>query len=320
MNVFLAGGSGAIGVPLVRALVAAGHSVTALTRSPANEAKLRALGAAPAVADALDADALRRVVVGAHPTHVIHQLTALPKGGPRSARDLVPTNRLRIEGTRNLIAAAVAAGAQRIIGGSFALLGTSNATTQTRRLEEEQHLLIRAFVPSWLHFGVQDADDAVRSMESQILEASRIEGVVLRYGLFYGPETGSTVQMVALARRRMLPAIRGDRGLLPCIHVDDAATATLAALDRAPAGSTYDIVDDRAVSMSEIARAIAAATGAPQPIAVPSWLPRLVAPYMARMIAIRLPLSNEKARAELGWYPAFPTIDEGLSQTLRHAA
>src|SRR3989442_539147 len=97
---------------------------------------LAGAGLAPAVADALDAGALRRVVVGAHPTHVIHQLTALPKGGPRSARDLVPTNRLRIEGTRNLIDAAVAAGAQRIIGGSFALLRNSNATTQTRRLEE----------------------------------------------------------------------------------------------------------------------------------------------------------------------------------------
>jgi nucleoside-diphosphate-sugar epimerase len=310
MNIFLAGGSGAIGVPLVRALVAAGHSVTALTRSPANAPTLRALGATPAVADALDADALRRVVMAAHPTHVIHQLTALPKGGPRSARDLVPTNRLRIEGTRHLIEAAVAAGAQRIIGGSFALLPKSNATTKTSR----------PFVLSWLHVGVQDAADAVRSMESQILEAGRIEGVVLRYGLFYGPETASTVQMVALARRRMLPAIRGDRGLLPCIHVDDAARATVAALDRAPAGSTYDIVDDRAVSMSEIARAIAAAAGAPRPIAVPSWLPRLVSPYMARMLAIRLPLSNEKARAELGWRPAFSTIHEGLPQTLRHAA
>jgi len=298
MNVFLAGGSGAIGVPLVRALVAAGHSVTALTRSPANAEKLRALGATPAVADALDAAVLRRVVVAAHPTHVIHQLTALPKGGPRSARDLIPTNRLRIEGTRNLIDAASAAGAARILGGSFALLGAAKLA-----------------IPP----GTEAAAAAIQSMESQILEAGRIEGVVLRYGLFYGPETASTMQMVALARRRMLPAIRGDHGLLPWIHVDDAASATVAALDRAPAGSTYDIVDDRAVSMSEIARAIAAAAGAPRPIAIPLWLPRLVAPYMARMLSIRLPLSNEKARAELGWRPAFPTIHEGLSRLSRAA-
>ena len=197
MNVFLAGGSGAIGVPIVRALVAGGHQVAALTRSAANEPMLRALGATPAVADALDAEALRRVVVEARPTHVIHQLTALPKGGPRSARDLVPTNRLRIDGTRNLVDAAVAAGAKRFIVGSFALMGGAE-------------------------FGIpaeaQPAADAVRSMESRVLDASAgglFDGVVLRYGLFYGPENSMTQQMIALARRRFLPTIRGDRGLLP---------------------------------------------------------------------------------------------------------
>jgi 2-alkyl-3-oxoalkanoate reductase len=302
MNIFLAGGSGAIGLPLVRLLVADGHQVTASTRSSENASILRSLGATPAIADALDAEALRRVVVAANPTHVIHQLTALPKAGPRSARDLIPTNLLRIEGTRNLIAAAVASGATRFIGGSFALMGAAT-------------------------FGVpadaQDAADAVRSMESQILEASRsgaIEGVVLRYGLFYGPENPSTARSVALVRRRLLPIISGDRGQLPFIHVDDAASATVAALDRAPAGSTYDIVDNRPVSMSEFAQTLAEAAGARRPFAMPSWLLRLLSPYMARMIALRLPLSNEKARVELGWRPSFPTIREGLPQTLQHAA
>src|SRR5262249_36564446 len=227
MRVFVAGGTGAIGVPLVRQLVAGGHQVTALTRSNANAATLRALGATPAVADALDALALRRVVADAKPTHVIHQLTALPKGGPRSPREVEPTNRLRIDGTRNLIEAAVAAGAKRIVVGSFAFLRgapSADRPPDARALE------------------------AVRSMESQTLDANRsgrIEGVVLRYGLFYGPETGSTAQMIAMARRRMLPTIRDDRSLLSNIHVDDAASATVAALDRAPAGSVYDIVDDR---------------------------------------------------------------------------
>ena len=297
MNVFLAGGSGAIGVPLVRALVAAGHQVTALTRSATSEPRLRALGATPAVADALDTEALRRVVVAARPSHVIHQLTALPKAGPRSARDLGPTNRLRIEGTRNLLAAAVAAGAKRFVGGSFALMAAER--------------------PSGIPAEAQEAADAVRSMESQILEASRsgaIEGVVLRYGLFYGPENPSTKQAIALVRRRMLPMIRGDRGQLPFIHVDDAASATVAALDRAPAGSTYDIVDDRAVSMSEFAQTLAQAAGARRPFAIPAWLLRLLTPYVARMVALRLPLSNQKARAELGWQPSFPSIREGLSR------
>jgi nucleoside-diphosphate-sugar epimerase len=303
MNVFIAGGSGAIGVPLVRALTTAGHQVTALTRSTATADMLRQLGAMPAVADALDADALRRVVAAARPTHVVHQLTALPKGGPRSARDLRPTNRLRIDGTRNLIDAAVAAGARRIVVGSFAVF--------------------RGAPPADAPLDVREAADAVRSMEQQALDASRdgrIEGVVLRYGMFYGPQTGSTVQMIAMARRRMLPRIKGDRGLLPCIHVDDAAAATVLALDRAPAGAVYDIVDDRPVSFSEIVESLAAAAGAPRPLAVPAWIPRLVMPYMARMVTLRLPLSNDQAKRELGWRPAFPTIREGLAQTLQCAA
>ena len=302
MKVFLAGGSGAIGVPLVRALVASGHQVTALTRSAANEPMLRELGATPAVADALDAAALQRVVMSARPTHVIHQLTALPKAGPRSARDLAPTNRLRIEGTKNLLAAAINAGAARLIGGSFALMGAG-----------------RDGIPA----EAQEAADAVGSMESQILEANArglIEGVVLRYGLFYAPDNVMTQQMIALARRRLLPAVRGDRGLLPLIHVDDAVSATVAALERAPAGSVYDIVDDRAVSMSDMVRAIAESVGAPRPFAVPAWLPRLLSPYMARMLEVRLPLSNEKARVDLGWKPAYPTIHDGLPRVLRRAA
>jgi nucleoside-diphosphate-sugar epimerase len=303
MKVFVAGGTGAIGVPLIRALIAAGHEVTALTRSADKGAMLRALGATPAVADALNADALRRAVLDARPTHVIHQLTALPKGGPRSARELEPTNRLRIDGTRNLIDAAVAGGAKRIVVGSFALLrdaAAAEARPETRA-----------------------AAEAVRSMESQTLEASRsgrIEGVVLRYGLFYGLETGSTAEMIAMARRRMLPTIRGDRSLLPCIHVDDAADATVAALERAPAGAVYDIVDDRPVSFSEIVATLAAAAGAPRPFAVPAWVPRLFMPYMARLISMRLPLSNDTARAELDWRPAHPTIHEGLGRAVGRAA
>jgi nucleoside-diphosphate-sugar epimerase len=302
MNVFIAGGSGAIGVPLIRQLVAAGHQVTASTRSDANAPRLRSLGATPAIVDALDAEALRRALVSAQPTHVVHQLTALPKGGPRSAKDLVATNRLRIDGTRNLIAASIAAGAKRLVGGSFALIGGS---------------------PLDVPREIQPAAAAVRSMESQILDASRsgaIEGVILRYGLFYGPEAASTLDMIAMAKRRMLPAIRGDRSLLPCIHVDDAARATVAALDRAPAGSSYDIVDDQPVSFSEIVRAVADVTGAARPIEVPSWLPRLIAPYMSRMISLRLPLSNARARAEMGWRPMYPTMREGLRQAVPHAA
>lgn len=304
MRIFVAGGSGTIGVPLVRSLVHAGHQVTATTRSPEKQDMLRALGATAVVVDALDADALTHAVRSASPTHVIHQLTALPKAGPRRASELEPTNRLRDEGTRNLMRAAIAARATRFIGGSFALIGAapSSVVVDSR---------------------IEPAVDAVRSMESQITNAARagsIEGIVLRYGMFYGAGSPSTEELVELVRRRRLPAIRHDRGQLPYIHLDDAVSATVAALDRGRSGESYDIVDDRAMSFSDMVRALAAAVGAPPPFTVPAWLPRLVMPYMARLIAIRLPLSNAKAAAELGWRPRYPTIHEGLAHMLAHAA
>ena len=301
MNVFVAGGSGTIGIPLVRALVAEGHQVTALTRSTSRQGQLRGLGAAVAVADALNRDSLIAAVVAARPSHVIHQLTALPKGGARRASDLQATNRLRIDGTRNLLEAAVKAGARRFVVGSFALLSD----------------------PSVVAPSANEAAAAVQSMETQVLEATErgsIEGVILRYGLFYGLEAPSTMAMIDLIRKRRLPVVRGDRGQLPLIHIEDAVSATVRALDAAPAGSTYDIVDNHAVSFAEIVERIARYTGSAAPRRVPAWLPRLIAPYMARMTSIRVSLSNAKAKAELGWRLKYPTMDEGLTQMFRHAA
>jgi nucleoside-diphosphate-sugar epimerase len=302
MRVFVAGASGAIGIPLVRTLVSAGYEVTALTRTPAKAEMLRRLGAEPAVADALDPDALCRVVVASQPTHVIHQLTALPRNGVRTAKDLEPTNRLRVDGTRNLIAAAVAVKAKRLVIGSFAPLHGYQSN-----------------IPPDVRAGI----DALRSMESQALEVARrgeLEAVVLRYGLFYGPDNPVTRQMIALARRRMLPVVRSDRSLLPFIHIDDAASATVAALTRGQSGAIYDIVDDHAASMTEMVTDLAKEVGARRPITVPSWLPKLIAPYMARITSLRLPLSNAKARAELGWTPAYPSYREGLRDVVRLAA
>jgi nucleoside-diphosphate-sugar epimerase len=289
-------------MPLVRALVEEGHAVTALTRSPEKEQALRALGAVPAIADALDPAALRRVVQAARPTHVIHELTALPREGVRRAGDLIATNRLRVDGTRHLIEAAIAGGAKRIVVGSFAPfhgLGLS--------------------APE----GARTGAAAVASMESQVLEASRsarIEGVVLRYGLFYGPENPAMAKMIAMVRRRLLPVVRDDRSLLPFVHIADAVSATVAALDHGTPGRTYDIVDDRPSSMAEVVRAIARQLGAPPPFTVPAWLPRLVAPFMASMAAIRLPLSNAQARAELGWHPAFSSWQDALADMAARAA
>jgi len=302
MRVFVAGSSGTVGIPLVRALVSAGHQVTALTRSPEKQAGLLALGATPAVADALDRDALIAVVGESRPTHVIHQLTALPKAGPSNRTDLQATNRLRIEGTRHLLDAAVQAGARRVIAGSFAML--------SMRGESEPHTREEAAV-------------AVQSMEAQVLEATAsglIEGVILRYGMFYGFEAQSTATMIELVRKRRMPVVGSDKGLLPVIHVSDAVSATVAALDRAPAGSAYDIVDDRAVSLKDIVETLAKCSGSPAPRHVPDWLFRLLAPYAARLISLRIPLSNAKAKDELGWRPEYSTMVDGLSRMFRKAA
>ena len=237
MNVFVAGASGTIGVPLVRALVAAGHHVTALTRSPGKREALQTLGASPVIANALDRDALVGAVVAAHPTHVIHQLTALPREGPRRASDVEATNRLRRDGTRILLQAAISSHARRFIVGSFAPLAASAPATMQNA-----------------------AAAAVQSMESQVLEATRqglIDGIVLRYGMFYGPGVPSTAALVELVRKRRWPVVRGDAGQLPIIHIDDAVSATVLALDGAAAGSTYEIVDDHPASMTEIVTTLA---------------------------------------------------------------
>jgi nucleoside-diphosphate-sugar epimerase len=234
---------------------------------------------------------------------VIHQLTALPKEGPSRASDLVATNRLRIDGTRHLLDASIRAGATRFIGGSFALLQGAESRSGDS--------------------GINEAAEATRSMESQILDANRsrqIEGIVLRYGLFYGPTNPSTVKMVEMVRKHRFPAIRGDQGQLPFIHLDDAVSATVAALDQGSPGSVYDIVDDKAISISDAVRLIAEYTGAAAPRTIPAWLLRLLMPYRARMLSIRLPLSNAKARAELKWRPMFPTLREGFSKTFSRAA
>jgi nucleoside-diphosphate-sugar epimerase len=143
---------------------------------------------------------------------------------------------------------------------------------------------------------------------------------VLRYGLFYGPGNPSTEEMLALVRRRRLPRVRNDRGQLPYVHLDDAVTATVAALDRGSSGSAYDIVEDHPTSFSEMVTGLAEAAGAPRPFTLPALLPRLFAPYMARLLTVQLALSNADARRDLGWAPAFPSYREGLRQTVARAA
>ena len=160
-------------------------------------------------------------------------------------------------------------------------------------------------------------------MESQLLMAAgagRLEGVVLRYGLFYGPGVAPIREMLFQVRRRRVPVVSGDRGHLPWIHLDDAVTATVAALTRGTSGEAYDIVDDAAVGFSEMVMEMVRLTGAPAPFRVPLWLVRLISPYRAKMLTIDLRLSNAPARRGLNWAPRYPSVREGLRLSLFEAA
>jgi len=312
MRIFVAGGTGTLGVPLIRLLRSRGHEVVALTRSETKRPLMESLGADTAVADALDPSGLRSAVVTARPTHVVHLLTALPgSGAPARAADLEPTNRLRVEGTKNLIEAAVAAGATRIVAESFLIVyGIGNHGTDP--VDEDVPLLP---VRPGQAFG--QAIEALRSLESQVLDVDRrgaIEGIVLRYGGFYGPDAPSTRFLVERLQRRRLPLPRDGHGRLPFVHVDDAAAATAASLEQGRRGAVYNVVDDEPVSLAEFARRTAAVVGAPNPLVVPRWLVRLASPIAAELVDLRLPLSNARARRELGWAPRYSTTREGLAQ------
>ncbi len=315
MRVFIAGATGALGLPLVRALVQRDHEVIGMTRSMDKHPLLERLGARAVVADALDATGLAQAVREAAPTHVIHMLTALPKNGPMRAADLATTNTLRITGTANLLEAAIAAGAQRIVGESFTTVyGYGNHGTQTWS-EEDGLPPIRE-----THAGLRPTVEALRSLEAQLLSANqqgRIEAIVLRYGMTYGPETASTLYMLQMLRKRWLPVMRGADALGSWIHTDDVATATVAALERGRPGAIYNIVDDEPVSFNQFVRTAAQAIGAPQPYTLPRWLLSWVAPLLVATLTNRLPLTNTRARRELDWRPQFPSYRQGLEQVAR---
>jgi 2-alkyl-3-oxoalkanoate reductase len=312
MRVFVAGATGALGAPLVRTLVAARHEVVGLTRSAAKTEFLRTLGARAAVADALDAAALRAAVVESKPDAVVHALTALPPRGPLRVSDLEPTNRVRIQGTANLIAASVDAGARRLVAESVALVygDTGEATATEASAIGAPHRALNAGI------------DAIRSLEDQVLVASRagrLEGIVLRFGLFYGPGVASTEFMIRLLRRRMFPLFGGGRAVASWIHVDDAATATLATLERGRPGEIYNIVDDEPTTLRDYVTDLARVLGSPRPLSVPAWVARLLGPLPGTMATARLRVSNEKAKRDLGWTPAYPTHREGLRTLVRRS-
>lgn len=309
MKVFVAGASGAIGRPTVRRLVEAGHEVVGMTRSEERAAEIRQAGAEAVVCDAFDPEGLREAVAAARPEVVLHALTALPSEFKPKADYLAATNRVREEGTRNLVAAAQAAGARRIVAESVAFFYEPEGGW----IKDEEASLFRD-PPG--RFAA--ACDALMALEREVLEAEDLEGVVLRFGWFYGPgtyyERGGTLAEETLKRRN--PIVGNGAGMFSFVHVEDAADAYVAALDRGGPG-TYNVVDDEPAPQHEWIPVYAEALGAKPPRRVPAWLARLAAGKDLVSVAIEMRgASNAKAKLELGWEPAHPSWRQGFSASL----
>ena len=319
MKVFVAGASGALGVQLVPQLVAAGHEVVAMTRTPSKQDGLRALGARPVVADALDPDAVASVVSEAEPEVIVHQLTALSgKMTMRDARNpdrssmAKMTNRLRTEATDHLLAAGRAVGAKRFVAQSFGAFRYARTggpvQTEADPLDPDPPGAMRPVVTALLH------------LERAVTTIDWGDGLALRYGGFYGPGTSISLdpdaQMAGPIRKRQFPIAGGGGGVMSFVHVEDAAAATAIAVERGEPG-VYNIVDDEPAPMREWLPVLADALGAKPPRRIPRWLGRLVAGEMATLMMTEVRgASNAKAKRELDWQLRYPSWRLGFTKGL----
>jgi 2-alkyl-3-oxoalkanoate reductase len=311
MKVFVAGATGVIGRPLVRRLLEAGHEVVGTTRTAERADELRELGVTPAVLDARDTSALRGAVIEAAPEVVINQLTRLPDkmNFRRPEQTFGPTNELRGKVGPALAGAAAEAGARRLIAQSVCFFYGSTGT----RAHAEEDPLVE--LPRDQPAG--EGLVALEALERSAVETPRLDGVVLRYGYFYGPE----VKMVPGGfdrddvRKRRAVIVGKGTGIFSLVHVDDAVAATVAAVDRG--AGIYNVCDDEPAPQAEWLPAFAEAMGAKPPRHVPVWLVRLVAGKQAANLATRLEgASNEKAKRELDWLPKYPSWRQGFREAL----
>jgi nucleoside-diphosphate-sugar epimerase len=306
MRIFLAGATGAMGSRLVPQLVAAGHTVVGTTRHRDKADRLRFLGAEPAVLDPLDQAAVSAAVEAAAPDVLVHQLTALSgMSSPRAfTKAFEQTNRLRTEGIDILLAAGRAAGVRRVVAQSFG--GWPYARTGGP-VKTENDPLDPHPVPS-----AAPGLAAIRHLEEAVTGYG--EGLALRYGGFYGPGTslGPGGAHVELVRKRRFPIIGDGGGVWSFVHIDDAASATLAAIERGAPG-VYNIADDEPAPVRVWLPELAAAIGAPPPRHVPAWLGRpLIGGMFMMMMTTARGISNAKAKRELDWTLAYPTWREGF--------
>jgi len=318
VKVFVAGATGALGRALVPQLLARGHEVVGMTRSASKQDLVRSLGARPVVADALDPDAVAQVA-SAEPEVVVHQLTAL--SGPMSVRDarhlerslaFTITNRLRTEATDHLLAAGRAVGARRFVAQSFGAWRFARTggpvQTEAEPLDPDPPAALRPGLAAILHL-----EQAVTTIEWG-------EGLVLRYGSFYGPGTGISLApdavMAAPIRRRRFPIVGEGGGVWSHVHIEDAAAATAIAVERGQTG-VYNVVDDEPAPVREWLPVLATALHAKPPRRVPRWLGRLAAGEMATVMMTEVRgASNDKAKRELGWRPRHASWRQGFAQGL----
>ena len=309
MRIFVAGGTGAIGRPLVTALAAAGHEVTVFSRHAGKVAALGVPDVVPAVGDAFDAASLTRAVQDASPEVVINQLTNLARSAnPITVkRGFDRTSRLRREVAGTLVRAAAAAGARRVVAQSISFAYAPGPGVRTEA------------DPLWTGAGGQIGllTTSLAALESATLGDADVEGVVLRYGSFYGPGTylapgGLYTSMLA---RRLLPLPGAGGGLFGLLHIDDAVSATVAALD-GPSG-VFNVVDDVPAPASEWMPMVAGLLGAKPPRRIPEALARVGAgKFLAYLLCDQPAVSNRRARTELGWKPAHPDWHVGLPAVL----
>jgi nucleoside-diphosphate-sugar epimerase len=299
MRVFVAGGSGVLGRRLVPLLVARGHQVTATTTGRAKLALLEQLGAEGVVMDGLDAAAVGEAVAAAKPDVVVNQMTALSEahaGKPnlrKPDRFFAGTNRLRSEGNDHLLAAAEATGVSQFVAQGHASMNGVRTGGWVKTEEDPLELL--------------EGTKAVNHMEAAVVAAG---GAVLRYGGFYGP--GATDDQVELVRKRMFPLIGGGTGWFSWVHLDDAASATVLAVEQQAKG-VFNIVDDEPAPVSEWLPYLAECVGAKPPRRIPRWVARLLAGEMAvGMVTEGRAFSNSKAKRELGWELRYPSWRQGF--------
>jgi nucleoside-diphosphate-sugar epimerase len=300
MKILFAGASGTLGRALVPMLVDAGHQVLGVTRDEGAARRLAGMGVEPIVADVLDRDALLTAVRGRRADAVLHELTAL-RTAPTRDRSMHATNLLRTVGTRHLVDAARELGARRFVTQSI-VFGYGFGS-------------IPGIVDESAPFGVPGPHDAVETVqalaenERLTLGTDGVDGVALRYGLFYGRDADTVRRML---RRRMLP-VASHGGALPLIHHDDAAASTVAALERGEPGTAYNVADDDpSQSWRGYVTEAAEVFGLPRPLRVPAALLRVVAPYAARlMTSLDLRVSSERAHRDLAWTPRYPSAREG---------